>query len=142
MLGRVDMKKLIGILLIVLSFSVVTANAGNMTAEREGYCKVNKNRVMTYSFRGLPDYYDFKEFIKKNKPMHSDGRMTSAYYFPAGSAMPLAGFSSCSSLQAAIDFLYDSKKIDPWEFVYQVGYSGKELIISCIDTPMHELCKQ
>lgn len=120
---------------------VTTPCAATMEVESIAYCKVNRNRIMIFEFTGLPSDQDMKNYLEEHQPMHTDRRMTAAYFFPKGSKMPQAGFSSCRSIQQANNLLYRELKIDPWEFAYMHSFSGERVFVNCLTNGNHDLCR-
>ena len=133
------------LLLAVISLFFLTNTAfatPPLTAERIAYCKVNKNRIMIFEFNGLPSNEDMTGYLEKSQPMHTDGRMTAAYFFSKGSKTPQVSFSSCSSIGQANKLLYETLDIDLWEFAYMAHPNGKKIFVSCLENSRHELCRK
>ncbi len=129
------------IFIVILSLPVIPDAATSLTVERIEYCKINRNRIMTFEFTGLPTTDDMKDYVENHPPRHTNRRMTAAYFFPKGSKTPQSGFSLCSSIAQANSLLYESKIIDSWEFAYMVSPIGKTTLVNCMESPNNGLCK-
>ena len=137
------MKTLFVILIVLFALTAaLTANAAGITTDRVAYCKMAKNRIMIFEYTGLPSEDEMLEHILKNKPYHTDGKMTAAYYYPKGSNMPRSGCNTmCKSVMQANRLLYEILDIDRWEFAYMIGFNGKTTFANCLKNPSHSLCR-
>jgi hypothetical protein len=128
---------------ILFVFFTSSAFAGAPTnIIRIADCKIKKNRIMTYEFDGSPTTQEMTDYLNNNAPAHTTGRVTAAYFFKAGTRMPVSGFSNCGSIVNGNMFLYESNQIDPWDFAYMHGNNGDRVVVNCKENAAHKLCKQ
>jgi hypothetical protein len=132
------MKRAIITLLVI--FITTLAYAGG-SIEQVGYLKdKGQNRIFTFLFKKGVTEQEIKKH-SKNLP-NTSHRMTAAYYYMEGSAIPADGVTLAGTVFKANNVLYETPGLSKWQYAFMLGFKGIPQFVNCIKDPRNDLCRQ
>ncbi len=126
----------------LLFIPLATSASAQFSVEKKTVAVINKNRIFTYEYTGNPSTKDIATYVLANKPKHTEGYVTAAYFFPEGSGMPQSNFKSITSMYVANEYLYNSPEVDPWKYAVIIHFNKKGFIVNCSKNPMDAYCRK
>ena len=128
------------IITLFVIFTTTCVYAGE-SIERVGYLKdKGKNRIFTLSFKSGVTEQEIRKHAQ-NLP-NTSHRMTAAYYYIKGSAIPADGVTLAGTVLKANNMLYETPGLSKWQYAFMLGFKGIPQFVNCIKDPKNDLCRQ
>jgi hypothetical protein len=127
------------ITLFVIFMATFTYAGGSI--EQVGYLKdKGKNRIFTLSFKSGVTEQEIRKHAE-NLP-NTSRRMTAAYYYIEGSAIPADGVTLAGTVFKANNMVYETPGLSKWQYAFMLGFKGVPQFVNCIKDPKNDLCRQ
>lgn len=128
----------------ILIIALVVIGAHNTLYASEinpcGYLKINKNRIRTFSYKPGTTEQEIHNYAKGL--MHTQGRMTAAYFYPKGSLIPVDGITLAKNIFRANYVLYNLPGLSCWKYAFMRYLNGNIEFVNCEKNPDNWLCRQ